>query len=140
MTTALSSAPAVLSHLRSSGFSVTADRRGLWVRPRSHLTLDQVVMIEQHRDALIDLVADADLLREKLREAEARASLAETRASMAEIQARMAEIARRSQQTTIPPAMLDRLIRLCHPDHHAGADAANKATAWLLSIRQRNNT
>jgi hypothetical protein len=97
-------------------------------------------MIERHRDELIDLVADADLLREKLREAEARASLAETRASMAEIQARMAEIARRSQQTTIPPAMLDRLIRLCHPDHHAGADAANKATAWLLSIRQRNNT
>jgi len=36
----------------------------------------------------------------------------------------------------IPPDMLARLIRLCHPDRHQGSEAANVATAWLLAQRR----
>lgn len=32
--------------------------------------------------------------------------------------------------------MLRLLIYLCHPDKHGGSDAANRATAWLLSVRE----
>ncbi|MDE2451991.1 MAG: hypothetical protein KGL43_00220 [Burkholderiales bacterium] len=35
----------------------------------------------------------------------------------------------------IEPSMLRRLIQLCHPDRHAGSDAATVATTWLLSLR-----
>lgn len=35
----------------------------------------------------------------------------------------------------IPPEMLARLIRLCHPDRHGNSEAANVATAWLLEQR-----
>ena len=35
-----------------------------------------------------------------------------------------------------PHGMLDRLVRLCHPDKHAGSAAANEATAWLLKQRR----
>jgi len=35
----------------------------------------------------------------------------------------------------IPPNMLDRLIRLAHPDRHGNSDSATQATAWLLSQR-----
>ncbi|MFZ4538704.1 hypothetical protein [Propionivibrio sp.] len=34
-----------------------------------------------------------------------------------------------------PSGMLDRLIRLCHPDKHGGSETATMATAWLLSQR-----
>ncbi len=37
----------------------------------------------------------------------------------------------------IPPEMLRRLVRLCHPDRHDGSEAANVATAWLLAQRDR---
>lgn len=37
----------------------------------------------------------------------------------------------------IAPDMLARLIRLCHPDKHGNSQAANEATAWLLSQRVR---
>lgn len=40
-------------------------------------------------------------------------------------------------QPSIDPEMLSRLIRLCHPDRHENSQAANKATAWLLSQRQK---
>lgn len=30
--------------------------------------------------------------------------------------------------------MLRRLVYLCHPDKHAGSDAAHKATAFLLKL------
>ena len=36
---------------------------------------------------------------------------------------------------TIPPDTLRALIRLAHPDKHGGSQAANDATAWLLSQR-----
>ena len=38
---------------------------------------------------------------------------------------------------SIPPDMLDRLIRLCHPDRHGNSAASNEATAWLLSQRRK---
>ena len=37
----------------------------------------------------------------------------------------------------IPSDMLSRLIRLAHPDRHDNSEAANIATAWLLSQRNR---
>ena len=37
----------------------------------------------------------------------------------------------------IPDDMLRRLIRLCHPDRHAGSEGATIATQWLLAQRQR---
>ncbi|MGB4912115.1 MAG: hypothetical protein WBO95_08290 [Candidatus Dechloromonas phosphoritropha] len=44
---------------------------------------------------------------------------------------------RRSLQAaiSIPPDMLARLIRLCHPDRHGNSEASNMATAWLLVQR-----
>ncbi len=44
---------------------------------------------------------------------------------------------RRSLQRSIaiPPDMLARLIRLCHPDRHSNSEASNNATAWLLTQR-----
>ncbi|MEF8709523.1 MAG: hypothetical protein V5B38_11825 [Candidatus Accumulibacter propinquus] len=38
--------------------------------------------------------------------------------------------------TNIEPAMLARMIRLCHPDRHNGSEAANLATQWLLQQRE----
>ncbi len=35
----------------------------------------------------------------------------------------------------IEPAMLRRLIQLCHPDKHHGSDAATTATRYLLALR-----
>lgn len=40
----------------------------------------------------------------------------------------------------IPPDMLGRLIRLCHPDKHGNSEAANVATAWLLEQRGTHAT
>ena len=37
--------------------------------------------------------------------------------------------------TGIEPEMLNRLVRLAHPDKHGNSDSANQATAWLLSQR-----
>lgn len=37
----------------------------------------------------------------------------------------------------IPPDMLNRLIRLSHPDRHGNSPASNEATAWLLAQRQK---
>ena len=36
----------------------------------------------------------------------------------------------------IDPAMLRRLIQLCHPDKHHGSEAATVATRYLLALRQ----
>ena len=36
---------------------------------------------------------------------------------------------------SIPPEMLSRLIRLCHPDKHGNSESSNKATAWLFKQR-----
>lgn len=35
----------------------------------------------------------------------------------------------------IPEDMIDRLIRLCHPDKHKNSKASTEATQWLLSVR-----
>ena len=35
----------------------------------------------------------------------------------------------------IEPAMLRRLIQLCHPDRHQGSEAATVATRFLLALR-----
>lgn len=41
------------------------------------------------------------------------------------------------QNQGIPPEMLRRLIRLCHPDRQDNSEMATAATQWLLS--QRSN-
>ena len=46
---------------------------------------------------------------------------------------------RRLQAVTaasIPPDMLSRLIRLCHPDKHGNSEASNTATSFLLAQRE----
>lgn len=43
--------------------------------------------------------------------------------------------AQRTSPAAIPPGMLRRLVQLCHPDRHGGSEAANQATAWLLTQR-----
>ena len=35
----------------------------------------------------------------------------------------------------IEPAMLRRLVQLCHPDRHQGSEAATVATRFLLGLR-----
>lgn len=37
----------------------------------------------------------------------------------------------------IDPAMLRRLIQLCHPDRHGGSEAATVATQYLLDLRSK---
>lgn len=37
--------------------------------------------------------------------------------------------------TSVPKAMLDRMIRLCHPDKHNNSETAKEVTQWLLSQR-----
>ena len=56
-----------------------------------------------------------------------------------EVQKLRAEVLRLRQIAPPPiePNMLARLIRLCHPDKHGNSEAANEATAWLLSQRVR---
>jgi hypothetical protein len=36
----------------------------------------------------------------------------------------------------VPRDLLPKLIRLCHPDKHANAAAANEVTRWLLEQRR----
>lgn len=43
----------------------------------------------------------------------------------------------RKQSASMPPEMLNRLIRLAHPDKHGNSTAANEATAWLLAQRKK---
>lgn len=68
------------------------------------------------------------------------AELAEARAESARLRLRV--LAReldgqRAKPEGIPPDMLRRLVRLCHPDRHDGSESANQATAWLLAQRNR---
>lgn len=39
----------------------------------------------------------------------------------------------------IPPELLNRLIRLCHPDKHKNSETSNDVTKWLLEQRGSNN-
>lgn len=39
--------------------------------------------------------------------------------------------------TPIPDDMVNRLIRLCHPDRHNNSEASNTATKWLLDVRKK---
>lgn len=40
------------------------------------------------------------------------------------------------QNKPIPLDMVNRLIRLCHPDFHNNSEASNTATAWLIDQRK----
>jgi hypothetical protein len=59
-----------------------------------------------------------------------------------ELRAEVAALRRRLQAVTattalaIPPDMLARLIRLCHPDKHGNSEASNTATSFLLAQRE----
>ena len=57
-----------------------------------------------------------------------------------EAQEEAARLRRRLMQVertkAIPDDMLGRLIRLCHPDRHAGSEASTLATQWLLEQRE----
>ena len=66
------------------------------------------------------------------------AELAETRAERDRLRLRVLALELDGQQAKpegIPPEMLRRLVRLCHPDRHSQSEAANEATAWLLAQR-----
>lgn len=66
------------------------------------------------------------------------AELAEVRAERDRLRLRVLKLELDGQRTKpegIPPEMLRRLVRLCHPDRHGGSEAANEATAWLLAQR-----
>lgn len=39
-------------------------------------------------------------------------------------------------EPAIPPPMLSKLIRLCHPDRHGNSPMANEVTRWLLEQRK----
>ena len=74
--------------------------------------------------------------RDKL--AQLTAELAETRAERDRLRLRVLALELDGQQAKpegIPPEMLRRLVRLCHPDRHSQSEAANEATAWLLAQR-----
>lgn len=74
--------------------------------------------------------------RDKL--AQLTAELAETRAERDRLRLRVLKLELDGQRTKpegIPPEMLRRLVRLCHPDRHGNSKAANEATAWLLAQR-----
>lgn len=76
--------------------------------------------------------------RDKL--AQLTAELAETRAERDRLRLRVLALELDGQQAKpegIPPEMLRRLVRLCHPDRHSQSEAANQATAWLLAQRNR---
>ena len=40
------------------------------------------------------------------------------------------------QASSIDPALLKKLIHLCHPDKHNGSDMAKEVTQWLLQQRK----
>lgn len=65
--------------------------------------------------------------------AQLRSELREAIEEAAELRARLQSLER---QSSIPGEMLGRLIRLCHPDRHAGSEAATLATQWLLKQRE----
>ena len=74
--------------------------------------------------------------RDKL--AQLTAELAEVRAERDRLRLRVLALeldGQRAKPEGIPPEMLRRLVRLCHPDRHGGSEAANEATAWLLAQR-----
>ncbi len=45
-------------------------------------------------------------------------------------------VALRKSAPAIPPKIEKMLLQLCHPDKHGGAQAAHKATIWLLGQRR----
>ncbi len=66
------------------------------------------------------------------------AELAEARAERDRLRLRVLalELDGQRNELGIPPEMLRRLVRLCHPDRHGQSEAANVATAWLLKQRE----
>ena len=40
------------------------------------------------------------------------------------------------RSASIPPELLSKMIRLCHPDRHDGSPTANDVTRWLLEQRR----
>lgn len=73
--------------------------------------------------------------RDKL--AQLTAELSEVRAERDCLRLRVLTLEHADTPPPIPPEMLRRLVRLCHPDRHDGSEAANVATAWLLAQRDR---
>lgn len=73
--------------------------------------------------------------RDKL--AQLTAELSEVRAERDRLRLRVLTLEHADTPPPIPPEMLRRLVRLCHPDRHDGSEAANVATAWLLAQRDR---
>ena len=74
--------------------------------------------------------------RDKL--AQLTAELSEVRAERDRLRLRVLKLeldGQRAKPEGIPPEMLRRLVRLCHPDRHSQSEAANEATAWLLAQR-----
>ena len=62
--------------------------------------------------------------------------LLELREQFAEHRRLLRKVLAEKEAVRIDPEMLSRLIRLCHPDKHAGSEAATLATQWLLAQRE----
>lgn len=78
---------------------------------------------------------DVAALRDEIRRL--RESLAESMAEAERLRklAQRKPKAARTTKARIPPDHWRRLVQLAHPDKHAGSDAANEATRWLLENR-----
>ena len=50
---------------------------------------------------------------------------------------RTASLSAAASISVLHPDMVKRLLQLVHPDKHGGSEAATKATAWLLGLRDR---
>lgn len=83
-----------------------------------------------HRIELAHALSTEKALR---RQAEHERDAARARARQLETELHNTRLTTRT--TSIEPAMLKRLIQLCHPDRHGGSQAAHTATSWLLEQR-----
>lgn len=69
------------------------------------------------------------------------AELAQTQVELIEAKRRLEQYERAGQHKRLGnrlqrSAMLDTLIRLCHPDKHNDSEAAKEVTQWLLEVRR----
>jgi hypothetical protein len=83
--------------------------------------------------ALVSQHGEIEALKRKLKTE--RANHRFTKAEL-DVEKRFGSFAANPSAVLWPHGMLDRLVRLCHPDKHANSSAANDVTAWLLKQRR----
>lgn len=85
--------------------------------------------VEKLRRQLGNLESERDRLRGQLENSHHALSLLRA-------QLRVAQMAWPTTATSLEPALLKKLIRLCHPDKHDGSKLANEVTVELLKMRR----